>query len=58
MGEEGLTVLRVRRRMYSSYKGEISPAVDNLVDRDFHAEAPNTKWLTDITEFQLPAGQV
>ncbi len=58
MGEEGLTVLRVRRRTYSSYKGEISPAVDNVVDRDFHAEAPNTKWLTDITEFQLPIGKV
>lgn len=58
MGEEGLTVLRVRRRTYSSYKGEISPAVDNVVDRDFHAGAPNTKWLTDITEFQLPAGKV
>lgn len=58
MGEEGLTVVRVRRRSYSSYKGEISPAVDNVVDRDFHAEAPNTKWLTDITEFQLPVGKV
>ena len=57
MAEEGLSVLRIRRRAYSSYKGEISPAVDNVVDRDFHADAPNTKWLTDITEFQLPAGK-
>jgi transposase InsO family protein/transposase-like protein len=57
MAEEGLTVVSIRRRAYSSYKGEISPAVDNVVDRDFHAEAPNTKWLTDITEFQLPAGK-
>ena len=57
MAEESLTVLRIRRRTYSSYKGEISPAVDNVVDRDFHAEAPNTKWLTDITEFQIPAGK-
>ena len=58
MAEEGLIVLRTRRRAYSSYKGEISPAVNNVVDRDFHADAPNTKWLTDITEFQLPAGKV
>ena len=26
--------------------------------RDFHAEQPNTKWLTDITEFAIPAGKV
>jgi putative transposase len=57
MSEEDLTVLRTRRRAYSSYRGEISPAVDNVVDRDFHADAPNTKWLADITEFQLPAGK-
>ena len=30
----------------------------NLVARDFHAEAPNTKWLTDLTEFRIPAGKV
>jgi putative transposase len=57
MAEEGLSVLRIRRRAYSSYKWEISPAVDNVVDRDFHADAPNTKWLTDIAEFHLPAGK-
>jgi transposase InsO family protein len=32
--------------------------VPNLVARDFHAEKPNEKWLTDITEFSLPAGKV
>jgi transposase InsO family protein len=26
--------------------------------RDFRAVAPNEKWLTDITEFQIPAGKV
>lgn len=43
---------------YSSYKGEITPEVDNIINRDFHAEQPNTKWLTDITEFAIPAGKV
>jgi transposase InsO family protein/transposase-like protein len=57
MAEEGLAVVTTRRRRYSSYNGEISPAVENLVDRNFHAEAPNEKWLTDITEFQIPAGK-
>lgn len=35
--------------------GEISPAPDNVLNRDFAAGAPNEKWLTDITEFQIPA---
>ena len=30
----------------------------NLIHRDFHAECPNQKWLTDITEFAIPAGKV
>jgi transposase InsO family protein len=28
------------------------------LNRDFSAGAPNEKWLTDITEFQIPAGKV
>ncbi len=30
----------------------------SLIARDFKTEQPNQKWLTDITEFQLPAGKV
>ena len=33
-------------------------AVENIINRDFHAEKPNVKWLTDITEFHIPAGKV
>ncbi len=58
MAEERVVVRTTRRRRYSSYRGEISPAVDNLVDRNFCAAAPNEKWLTDITEFQHPEGKV
>lgn len=58
MHEENLVVVVTRRRKYNSYKGEISPAVPNIIDRDFSADAPNVKWLTDLTEFQLPAGKV
>ncbi len=57
MAEEQLAVHRPRRR-YSSYSGEIGTAPENLIARDFHSQAPNQKWLTDITEFQLPAGKV
>lgn len=58
MVEEQLVVSRNRRRRYSSYCGEIGSAPDNLIARDFNAEQPNQKWLTDITEFQLPSGKV
>ena len=47
-----------RRRRYHSYAGEITPAPENIINRDFHAVIPNEKWLTDITEFQIPAGKV
>lgn len=53
-----LVVVKPKRRRYGSYLGEISPAPENLVNRDFTAVAPNEKWLTDITEFQIPAGKV
>jgi len=47
-----------KKRAYSSYQGEITPAVPNVIARNFHADLPNEKWLTDITEFAIPAGKV
>jgi len=58
MSEEGLVVGSASRRRFSSYRGEISPAPDNIIARDFQAPAPNEKWLTDITEFPVPDGKV
>ena len=29
---------------------------ENILDRDFHAERPNEKWLTDVTEFKYYNG--
>ena len=58
MRQEQLTVTTTRRGRYGSYLGEISPAPENIINRDFQAAAPNEKWLTDITEFQIPAGKV
>ena len=58
MREEDLFVRKVKKRRFNSYLGEISPAVENIIDRDFHAEKPNEKWLTDITEFHIPAGKI
>lgn len=53
MKEENLIVRIIRQKKYSSYLGEISPAVPNEIQRDFHADKPNKKWLTDITEFKI-----
>lgn len=37
-----------RPKRWSSYAGEIGEAPANLVERDFHAEAPNMLWVTDV----------
>lgn len=58
MQEEHLIIKHSKRKKYSSYQGEISPAVENHIQRNFHSEKPNEKWLTDITEFHIPAGKV
>ena len=43
----------VRPKKYKSYKGEIGIVCDNLLNREFHADKPNEKWVTDITEFRV-----
>lgn len=58
MKQAHLVVPKPKKRRYASYLGEISPAPENIINRDFQASAPNEKWLTDITEFQIPAGKV
>ena len=52
MKELGL-VCRVRMKKYRSYKGEVGKIAPNLLNRDFHADRPNQKWVTDVTEFSL-----
>ena len=36
-----------------SYKGTVGKIAPNILDRQFTAEQPNEKWVTDITEFKL-----
>ena len=57
MTRHGLVPLFRSAKRYSSYKGEPAKAPKNLADRDFHAEAPNRLWVTDLTEFSIPAGK-
>lgn len=52
MRELGL-VCRVRMKKYRSYKGEVGKIAPDLLKRDFEANKPNQKWVTDVTEFCL-----
>lgn len=52
MKELGL-ICRVRMKKYCSYKGEKGTTADNELNREFRAEKPNQKWVTDVTEFRL-----
>lgn len=52
MVELGLKSL-VRPKKYRSYKGEISKAAPNEINRDFRAKRPHEKWVTDVTEFAV-----
>ena len=46
-------VCRVRMKKYKSYKGDVGKTAPNLLERNFEAEKPNQKWVTDVTEFSL-----
>lgn len=44
---------RVRMKKYHSYRGEVGNVAPNLLERNFEADMPNQKWVTDITEFSM-----
>ena len=46
-------ICQVRRRKYRSYQGQVGEAAQNLLDRDFFAPTPNSKWVIDVTEFRV-----
>ena len=59
MKEEKLFVYLPKSKLkYSSYKGEISPQVENIVNRKFIVTKPYKQALTDITKFALKDGKV
>ena len=45
------SIIRVKK--YKSYRGENGKIAPNILERKFKAEAPNQKWATDITEFNV-----
>ncbi|HAH9745145.1 TPA: IS3 family transposase [Escherichia coli] len=42
----------MRLKKYRSYRGNMGLAAENILQRQFKAEAPCEKWVTDITEFR------
>ena len=52
MKELGLKCV-VRMKKYKSYKGKVGKIAPNILERNFYADVPNQKWVTDITEFKL-----
>lgn len=56
MREEGLSCM-IRRRKYSSYRGEQGKVARNVLNRDFSVEEPMRKLVTDVTEFSQPWGK-
>jgi putative transposase len=43
----------VRPKKYKSFKGDVGQAAPNELNRQFEATAPNEKWTTDVTEFNV-----
>ena len=44
---------QIRRRKYRSHLGQVGTAAENLLNRDFSALTPHSKWVTDVTEFRI-----
>jgi putative transposase len=48
----------VRVKKYKSYKGENGKIAPNILKRNFKATAPNQKWATDVTEFNVSGNKL
>ena len=52
MAEAGIKC-QVRMKKYKAYRGEVGKIAPNLLERDFKADAPHRRMVTDVTEFHL-----
>jgi putative transposase len=43
----------VRPKKYRAFRGTVGRIAPNVLQRQFDADAPNRKWVTDITEFRV-----
>ena len=58
MRELGLHCPVRRRKRYNSFRGDVGEAADNVLNRQFGTKARHTKWVTDVTEFNIGATKV
>jgi len=57
MRQLGLKSL-VRKVRYRSYKGDVGRIAPNELKRDFKADKPNEKWLTDVTQVNIKGKKI
>jgi transposase InsO family protein len=46
------------KKRYRSYRGEFGRVAANTLGRNFKAQSPHQKWVTDVTEFNLQGEKV
>ena len=56
MHEEGLKA-KCPKEKYKSYKGEVGKTAENIINRNFKAQAPLQKWTTDVSQFSFSWGK-
>lgn len=44
---------KVRRKRYNSHRGQVGRVAGNILNREFTADGPNEKWVSDVTEFSV-----
>jgi putative transposase len=58
MRRQGLVARRIKRRNGLTRQDKTAPKFPDLVKRDFTADAPNLKWVGDMTEIPTGAGKL
>lgn len=48
----------IRAKRYRSYRGTVGKVAPNILERNFEADKPNEKWVTDVTEFSIKGSKV
>jgi len=46
-----------RKKKYNYIKSTPEVTAENVLNREFYADCPNEKWLTDVTEFKYYVGE-
>lgn len=49
------SIIRRKKKSYIPCTPQVT--AENILNREFHADRPNEKWLTDVTEFKLGNGR-